>query len=82
MCAIGALLIGGKLTFPQINNYLFAQNSASLIGTVFIAPFIEEVIFRVVIISQIAKRYNVKTGVIVSSLLFGAVHLTIVPQIF
>lgn len=75
LCAIGALLIGGKLTFPQINNYLFAQNFASLIGTVFIAPFIEEVIFRVVIISQIAKRYNVKTGVIVSSLLFGAVHL-------
>ena len=75
LCVVGTLLIGGKFVFPQMDNYLFAQNIASLIGTVFISPFIEEIIFRVVIISQIAKRYSMKAGVIVSSLLFGAVHL-------
>lgn len=75
LCAMGTLLIGGKFVFPQMDNYLFAQNIASLIGTVLISPFIEEIIFRVVIISQISKRYSVKAGVIVSSLLFGVVHL-------
>lgn len=75
LCAAGTFLIGGRLVFPYMDYYLFAQNLASLMGTVFIAPFIEEIIFRVVMISQISKRYTVKAGVIVSSLLFGAVHL-------
>lgn len=75
LCYIGAFLLGGKFVFPKLDNYLFAQNAASLLGAIIIAPFIEETVFRVVILTQTAKRYNLKVGIIVSALLFGAVHL-------
>ena len=75
LCAVGDILVGGKFIFPKIDTYLFAQNIASFLGTFLIAPLIEEIVFRVVILTQIAKRYGIFTGITVSSLLFGAVHL-------
>lgn len=75
LCYVGAFLMGGQVIFPKMDNYLFAQNAASFLGTALISPFIEETVFRVVILTQIAKRYGVKSGVGISSLLFGIVHL-------
>lgn len=71
----GAVLIGGRLYFPNMDMYLFAQNAAGFIGTFLITPFIEELVFRGVILGQIAKRYGVIAGIIISSIIFGMVHL-------
>lgn len=63
------------LLFSEIDTYLFAQNAASFLGTFLISPIIEEIVFRVMTLTQIAKRHGIITGIVVSSLLFGAVHL-------
>lgn len=34
------------ICFPKIDGYLLAQNGASLLGAIIIAPLIEEVVFR------------------------------------
>lgn len=75
LCGVGILIIGGDLVYPKMDNYLFAQNIATDVGAILIAPLIEETVFRVVILTQVAKRYGVTTGIVVSSLLFGAIHL-------
>lgn len=75
LCYVGVFILGGKFVFPKLDSYLLAQNTASLLGAIIIAPFIEETVFRAVILTQTAKRYNLKVGIIVSSILFGAVHL-------
>lgn len=43
--------------------------------TVVLAPIVEEVIFRGVLLGAIAKRFGVIAGILVSSLLFTLVHL-------
>lgn len=75
LCSAGGMLTGGRFCFPKLDGYLFAQNAAGLLGTFLIAPFIEETVFRGVILGQIAKRYGTTAGILISSLLFGAVHL-------
>ncbi|WP_317294129.1 hypothetical protein [Ligilactobacillus saerimneri] len=35
-----------RFVFPKIDGYLLAQNGASLLGAIIIAPLIEEVVFR------------------------------------
>lgn len=42
----GFLLLGVRFVFPKIDGYLLAQNGASLLDAVIIAPLIEEVFFR------------------------------------
>ncbi len=42
----GFLLLGVRFVFPKIDGYLLAQNGASLLGAIIIAPLIEEVVFR------------------------------------
>lgn len=69
------MLLGVRLAFPKIDGYLLAQNGASLLGAVIIAPLIEEVVFRGVIFTQLTKHYNLKVGLWGSALIFGAVHL-------
>lgn len=71
----GSLVIGLKLETPSLNYWDFTQNLVSEVLMFFVAPFVEEVAFRGVILEQIASRYNTVAGVIISSLLFGAVHL-------
>jgi len=52
---------------------------ASLWGTVFlvviVAPVTEEALFRGLILRGFLRRYSVKTSIVLSSVLFGAVHL-------
>lgn len=71
----GAMIIGGQFVFPKMDDYLFAQNAASFLGTFLVAPIIEELVFRGLIQGLISKNYNRFAGVIVSSLIFGSVHL-------
>ena len=71
----GAIIIGGHFVFPEMDNYLFAQNAASFLETFLVAPIIEELVFRGLIQGIISKNYNRYAGVIVSSLIFGTVHL-------
>ncbi|MCC8046026.1 MAG: CPBP family intramembrane metalloprotease [Clostridiales bacterium] len=72
---VGAMIIGGQFVFPEMDLYLFAQNATSFPGTFLVAPIIEELVFRGLIQGIISKNYNRYAGVIVSSLIFGAVHL-------
>lgn len=76
LIAIGYSIIGVTVKYPSLNHYEFHQNLISMICADFlVAPFVEEIAFRGVILGQVAKRYNTWTGIIVSSLLFGLVHL-------
>lgn len=71
----GSFIAGLRLTTPVLNHWEFTQNLVSEGLMFFVPPFVEEVAFRGVIIEQVARQYNLITGVIVSSLLFGLVHL-------
>lgn len=71
----GSAVVGLHLVTPSLNNWEFKQNLVSNGLMFFVAPFVEEFTFRGVIIEQITKRYNLITGIIISSLLFGLVHL-------
>ncbi|WP_267202592.1 CPBP family intramembrane glutamic endopeptidase [Limosilactobacillus kribbianus] len=71
----GSWIAGLKVAMPALNHWDFTQNLVSEALMFFAAPFVEEVAFRGVIIEQVARRYNLIAGVIVSSLLFGLVHL-------
>lgn len=74
--AVGYLLVGVTFQRPALNHYEFHQNLISLIfADTLVAPFVEEIAFRGVILEQVARRYHLWTGIIVSSLLFGLVHL-------
>ncbi len=57
-------------------NELFAQDFWGVLFTIgIVAPVVEELIFRGVILDGLQIRYGAKTAVIVSSLLFGLTHL-------
>lgn len=71
----GSFVAGLTLRTPPLNHWEFTQNLVSEGLMFFVAPFVEEVAFRGVIIEQAARQYNLVTGVIVSALLFGLVHL-------
>lgn len=75
LCYTGAFLSGLTVSVPMIDPYLVAQNAASLPGAFIVAPFIEETVFRGVILTQTARRFGLTAGMIVSSVLFGAAHL-------
>jgi len=47
----------------------------SVVGTVILAPFIEEIIFRLVIQNKIKAKYGAVKAIIFSSILFGLAHL-------
>lgn len=75
ICSLGGILIGGKVVFPSLDLQSFVENLVTLLGVCLISPFIEEVVFRVVIFREIAHRWGNIIGIICSSLIFGAVHL-------
>ncbi|MEX0932199.1 MAG: CPBP family intramembrane glutamic endopeptidase [Candidatus Saccharimonadales bacterium] len=66
---------------PQENFFLDASGnweiSLAVIALVVVAPIFEEVIFRGLLLPALTKRFNLFIGVVVSSLLFGLVHLQI-----
>ena len=58
----------------DLNDKLTAV-SAGLFFTAFGAGFVEELVFRGIIMNVIEKRFNKKVAIIVPSLLFGVVHI-------
>jgi uncharacterized protein len=51
------------------------ETGLSFVALVLIAPFVEEIIFRGFMFPAFAKRFGVAVGVIVTSGLFGLVHM-------
>ena len=49
------------------------------VQTVIIAPVFEETIYRGIILNGMLKKYSPKKAIIVSSLIFGLIHLNL-PQ--
>lgn len=57
--------------FDKLLNYPLA----AFISIVLVAPFFEEILFRGVILKELAKRYSISKAIIVSSLLFALIHM-------
>ena len=84
---ISLLLIGiVYFLFPDILNKLLSESSvaeASSYGGLFIAmiitvigaPLMEELLFRAIIFKRISKKFNIYIGMIISSLIFGLLHI-------
>ena len=56
-------------------NEIFNTLSAGVAFTGIAAGFVEEMVFRGVILNALKKRWNMKVAVIVPSMLFGIVHV-------
>lgn len=48
---------------------------ACFISSVLLAPIIEEIVFRGFILRRLTYRYNLRSAILISSLLFGAIHI-------
>ncbi|MEC4807079.1 MAG: CPBP family intramembrane glutamic endopeptidase [Jaaginema sp. PMC 1079.18] len=55
--------------------YAFAYNFINAVVLIIVAPIIEEFLFRGIIFQRFAARWQIGTGIILSSLLFGILHL-------
>ena len=58
-------------------NQIFNTLSAGGAFTGIAAGFVEEMVFRGVILNALKKRWNIKVAVIVPSMLFGIVHVPV-----
>lgn len=56
-------------------NFMDDTGAATFILAVIAAPILEEVLFRSIILDGFIKRYNPTKAIVVSSLLFGVLHL-------
>lgn len=84
---ISLLLIGiVYFSFPNILNDLLSESSVeevynysglfiSMLITVICAPIMEELFFRAIIFKRISRKSNIYLGMIVSSLVFGLLHI-------
>ena len=70
------LIFNGKYVSSNMNgNQMFITLSAGVAFTGIAAGFVEEMVFRGVILNALKKRWNMKVAVIVPSMLFGIVHV-------
>lgn len=70
------LLFNGKYVSSNMNaNQICNTLSAGIAFTGIAAGFVEEMVFRGVILNALKERWNIKVAVVVPSLLFGAVHI-------
>ena len=70
------LIFNGKYVSSNMNgNQIFNTLSAGVAFTGIAAGFVEEIVFRGVILNALKKRWNIKVAVIVPSMLFGIVHV-------
>ncbi len=71
----GTLATGVRLVLPSVNAQAAAQMAVSIFDTAMIAPLVEELVFRGVILPRISKRHGIWKGILISSVLFGAAHM-------
>lgn len=70
------LLFDGKYVSSNMNgNQIFNTLSAGIAFSGIAAGFVEEMVFRGVILNALRKRWNIKVAVVVPSMLFGIVHV-------
>lgn len=70
------LIFSGEYISSNMNgNQIFNTLSAGVAFTGIAAGFVEEMVFRGVILNALKKRWNIKVAVIVPSMLFGIVHV-------
>lgn len=70
------LIFSGEYISSNMDgNQIFNTLSAGVAFTGIAAGFVEEMVFRGVILNALKKRWNMKVAVIVPSMLFGIVHV-------
>ena len=78
-------LLGMGIPEPDFGfDSIFIEKIFSLLTVVFVAPIMEELVFRGLIYGQL-RKYNVVFGIIASSLCFGMMHMNLsqgVPTVF
>lgn len=69
-------LFSGEYISSDMNgNQIFNTLTAGIAFTGIAAGFVEEMVFRGVILNALKKRWNIKVAVLVPSVLFGVVHV-------
>lgn len=71
LLAFSGQYVSSNMSGTQIFNTL----SAGIAFTGIAAGFVEEMVFRGVILNVLKKKWNIKAAVIVPSILFGFVHI-------
>lgn len=70
------LLLPGSFTSSGMDgNRIFTTLSVGIVFTGIAAGFVEEMVFRGVIMSLLREKWNTKVAILVPSVIFGAVHL-------
>lgn len=74
--AVYLLFFSGKYVFSGMNdNQIFSTLSAGIVFTGLAAGYVEEMVFRGVILNLLQKKWNRKAAVFIPSVLFGLVHI-------
>lgn len=74
--AVYLLFFTGKYVSSGMNgNQIFSTLSAGIAFTGIAAGFVEEMIFRGVILNLLKEKWNIKVAVLIPSVLFGLVHI-------
>lgn len=69
-------LFSGEYISSDMNgNQIFNTLTAGIAFTGIAAGFVEEMVFRGIILNALKKRWNIKVAVLVPSVLFGVVHV-------
>lgn len=69
-------IFSGEYISSDMNgNQIFNTLTAGIAFTGIAAGFVEEMVFRGVILNALKKRWNIKVAVLVPSVLFGIVHI-------
>lgn len=74
--AVYLLFFSGKYVSSGMNdNQIFSTLSAGIVFTGLAAGYVEEMVFRGVILNLLQKKWNRKAAVFIPSVLFGLVHI-------
>lgn len=74
--AVYLFFFSGKYVSSGMNsNQIFSILSAGIAFTGIAAGFVEEMVFRGVILNLLKKKWNIKVAVLIPSVLFGFVHI-------
>lgn len=81
-----ALVLEKYITFDfidlmEIYEPLIEQPVQLFLSIVIVAPIVEEVLFREILLNKLLKRYSAMKAIVISSLLFAVVHLSIFSMI-
>ena len=71
-----SFFFSGKYVSSGMNsNQIFSTLSAGIAFTGIAAGFVEEMVFRGVILNLLKEKWNIKVAVLIPSVLFGLVHI-------